>query len=361
MAPGDVQELSQAGIESQTSPIILRLRSRLYGETQPGHASPPFLPLSLCMRLRGHGLNIEATRSLDSKNIATTSIGQVAYDYALPWYQGGFTGKGFTLAILDSGVSPYHPMLNGRGKVAGDLYDIFGHGTAMAGIAAGSPVTHEWAGLMHGIAYDANIHSIRILDRDGNGSIAGLAGGINRATKLGVPVISISAGIDGSRCNDRFCRVAKAARRAAHKGLLIFAANGNEGPEPGTLACPAKHPSVIAVGAEAETGAESDFSAIGHDGYNGDVRAAGGANTPINATILQQWLLVPTSHKSVIWREVVGGQDPLFEDTGGDTWMPMMGSSPSTAIAAGLGLLRYQSGETPEDIFTSWTGRDLYQ
>lgn len=258
-------------------------------------------------------------------------------------------------------------MLQGAQKVVGDLYDPFGHGSAMAGVAAGNRTTHPWAGEMLGIAPDAQIVSIRILDKNGNGSIRGLARGIRRAIKTRAPVISISAGIDFGECRDSTCPVAKAVNEANKKGRLVFAATGNAGGEPGSMACPGKHPGTISVGAEKFTGEPSSFSGIRKDGFDGDIRAAGGSIDVVIPGIEQEWILVPTSFRSVIWEEVGGGPDPLFDDMG-DEWVAMMGSSPSTQVAAAEALLRLQGGseasdwrpESPEEIFTDWTGRDMY-
>ena len=87
-------------------------------------------------------------------------------------YARGFTGKGVTVAVADHGINMDHPEFAGRitlGYNAGNLSktpeDDFGHGTAVAGIIAAAKDDSSTVGAgMHGVAYDAIIIPIRILD-----------------------------------------------------------------------------------------------------------------------------------------------------------------------------------------------------
>ena len=96
---------------------------------------------------------------------------------AEPLLTKGFTGKGITAAILDSGIYP-HPdlkerivdfrdFLNGRTG----CYDDYGHGTHVAGILAGNGKLSR--GRYRGIAPDCRLLPVKVLDRRGNGKPSG--------------------------------------------------------------------------------------------------------------------------------------------------------------------------------------------
>ena len=106
------------------------------------------------------------------KNIGANNhnpLDRINADFA---YARGFTGKGVTVAVADHGINMDHPEFAGRitlGYNAGNLSktpeDDFGHGTAVAGIIAAAKNNSSTVGAgMHGVAYDAIIIPIRILD-----------------------------------------------------------------------------------------------------------------------------------------------------------------------------------------------------
>lgn len=94
---------------------------------------------------------------------------------ALPAYQRGFTGKGVTVAVIDSGLNIYHPEFANRISPAlknfgesltpYDVSDVAangmvqGHGTHVSGIIAAA---RDGVG-MHGVAYDATILPLRAI------------------------------------------------------------------------------------------------------------------------------------------------------------------------------------------------------
>ena len=111
------------------------------------------------------------------------------------------TGKGITVAVIDSGSGP-NPDLNqnliaGRAIVRGRItesstdVDPVGHGTHVAGIIAGQRDNEIG---ISGIAPDAKILPIRILDSRGDGSEVDLAQAIRFAVDQGAQVINLSLG-----------------------------------------------------------------------------------------------------------------------------------------------------------------------
>ena len=94
----------------------------------------------------------------------------------------GFTGKGITAAILDSGIYP-HPDLKERIIDFRDFlngqtgcYDDYGHGTHVAGILAGNGKLSR--GRYRGIAPDCRLLPVKVLNRRGNGSRQDILRGI---------------------------------------------------------------------------------------------------------------------------------------------------------------------------------------
>ena len=96
-------------------------------------------------------------------------------------YARGYTGRGVAVAVLDSGIEADHPEFNSPGKIVGG-YDFIdnenipdsegnSHGIAVAGIIAGEKEDGDTEiadrQQMHGVAYEANIIPLRILNSDG--------------------------------------------------------------------------------------------------------------------------------------------------------------------------------------------------
>ena len=101
---------------------------------------------------------------------------------AEPLLTKGFTGKGITAAILDSGIYP-HPDLKERIIDFRDFlngqtgcYDDYGHGTHVAGILAGNGKLSR--GRYRGIAPDCRLLPVKVLNRRGNGSRQDILRGI---------------------------------------------------------------------------------------------------------------------------------------------------------------------------------------
>ena len=139
------------------------------------------------------------------------------------------TGRGATIAIVDSGVargtdlacrtfvSDYNAITDASG--AGVAFDDFGHGTHLAGVVA--ECTNNGEGVA-GIAYDAALMPIKVLDSQGNGSYATAARGVDWARAHGASVILIGF---GGRAANSILRDAILA--AAAEDIVVVAPAGN--------------------------------------------------------------------------------------------------------------------------------------
>ncbi|WNV88186.1 type VII secretion-associated serine protease mycosin [Umezawaea sp. Da 62-37] len=164
------------------------------------------------------------------------------------------TGKGVTIAVIDTGVEP-HERLKGRVEAGGDyvvpaeqgLVDCDGHGTEVAGVAAASK--DDASGFV-GAAPDAKILSIRqksdFYEAEGTrkttGDVATLAQAVVRAVDRGADVINISLTLCAKPAKpSQGERQLQAAIDWAvnEKDVVIVTAAGNLGAE--GKACPAQN------------------------------------------------------------------------------------------------------------------------
>ena len=165
------------------------------------------------------------------------------------------TGKGVTIAVLDTGTSPGHPDLKGRVKginlnsVAMGPVDKHGHGTHIAGIITGRSVD----GAYIGVAPDSTVLSVKIADDTGKATTTDLLRGLqwcydNRTLyNIRVATLSITAAVPESYLTSPVCA---AVEQLWLGGVVVVSAAGNRGDVPdATWYAPANDPFVITVGA----------------------------------------------------------------------------------------------------------------
>jgi len=191
----------------------------------------------------------------------------------------GYTGAGIGVAVLDSGVTAWHDDLTnltssvypyGNQRVAGFVdfvngqlapYDDNGHGTHVAGIIAGNG--YDSNGQKAGVAPDASIVSLKVLDAHGNGTIGDIIAALdwvvaNRvAYNIRVVNLSVGASIKESYWTDP---LTLAAKRVVDAGVVVVAAAGNVGKNAageeqyGGITAPGNAPWVLTVGASSSMG-----------------------------------------------------------------------------------------------------------
>ena len=169
------------------------------------------------------------------------------------------TGKDITIAIIDTGIDYNHPDLGGclgQGcKIEGgydfvnndaDPMDDHGHGTHVAGIAAGN-------GDLKGVAPDAKLYAYKVLSAEGYGSEAVIISAIERAADPNqdgdfsdkLDIISLSLGGPGNPDGP----MSQAINNAVKGGVVVVVAAGNAGPVLETIGSPGNARKAITVGA----------------------------------------------------------------------------------------------------------------
>lgn len=161
-----------------------------------------------------------------------------------------FTGKGVTIAMLDSGLDFRHPdfasrLLTVQSKVIElGAQDVMGHGTFTAGLACG-PLRSNMG--RYGVAPDATLIVIRVLDDDGFGSDEDVLSGIKTAADLGADIIVMpfAGGPDAAPHYESI------AKLFLGEGILMLASAGNDTSVTmvGPTGYPANCASIMAVSA----------------------------------------------------------------------------------------------------------------
>ena len=174
------------------------------------------------------------------------------------------TGSGVIVAVIDSGSGPNpdltQNLLPGRSIIRGrvtdgaDDVDTIGHGTHVAGIIAAQ--NNNDIGIA-GVAPNAQILPIRVLDSRGDGSESDLALAIRYASDQGVKVINLSL---GGKIQTNGLQLA--LEYAASKGILVVAAAGNAGPQ-ADITYPAGNDLTLAVTAIDQTMNSPSFAQRG--------------------------------------------------------------------------------------------------
>jgi serine protease len=150
--------------------------------------------------------------------------------------------------------------------------DDNGHGTHVAGTV--TQCTNNSLGVA-GVAFDAAVMPVKVLDSSGSGSHANIADGIVWATNNRADVINMSLGGPHSSTLET------AVNYALSNGVVVVAAAGNGGADTigdPVLDCPACYPGVIAVGATDYNMDRAYYSnyGTGRGGHTLDLVAPGG-------------------------------------------------------------------------------------
>ena len=243
-----------------------------------------------------HDLILEATTlpgvvMLELDGILQVQNGDAAvvHEVDLAQQQTGYDGSGVTVAVIDTGIDSLHVGLddldddnstndpkviafydpvNNPDKTNGtevQAYDDQGHGTHCAGTVAGTGApTYEHPGM----APQANLVGVKVLDAGGSGSfsvvMAGMQWTVDHRYEFNIRAASMSLGGPGpiewtSAEEDSVNRYANEMVRA---GISMLIAAGNSA-APGTIGTPGGAEDVITVGALNKNTAIAEYSSEG--------------------------------------------------------------------------------------------------
>jgi serine protease AprX len=259
---------------------------------------------------------------------------------ALDAWNAGDTGQGVTVAVLDTGIDNHNfTAFGARVKARVDFVDPAnpaqgdpaGHGTHVAGIIGASR-----AAPAPGVAPDASLVSVRVLDANGSSRLStvirGLEWVVARKKSMGIRVVVLALGapaVTGYR-EDPLAAVAELAWRS---GLVVVTAAGNGGPGAGTIQTPAIDPLVLTVGADDENGttARTDDSVPSWSSVG-----------PTPDGLAKPDLIAPG--RKIVSVRVPGSTIDLQSPTHveGSTTIRFSGTSEAAAVAAGAATLLLQ-------------------
>lgn len=178
---------------------------------------------------------------------------KIRADYA---YARGITGCGITVAMMDTGIV-MHPDFGRRILEFADFtqgrsapYDDNGHGCHVGGIIAGSGMMSK--GLYAGVAPEADLFVMKVLDRRGNGNtnqvLRAIDYVIKNKEKYGIRILNISVGMLPDAKEAEKKKLMDAVEYAWDCGLVVVAAAGNNGPEKNSVTIPGQCRSIVTVG-----------------------------------------------------------------------------------------------------------------
>ena len=292
------------------------------------------------------------------------------------WDNSANKGQGVVVAIIDTGVAfesnglfVQAPDLNKsfvapRNFLTNDNHpnDDHGHGTHLAGTIAQDTNNNVATA---GVAYQASIMPLKVLDYTGSGSGDDLNEAILYAVANGAKVINMSLGFEGTGSPDGSGQVCteipglNAALDAAYAGgVVVVAAAGNDGGN--IVNCPAAYPTTIAVGATRYDGQRAFYST---GGSALDIVAPGGdPNVDQNGDgygdgILQVTYCYDPESMALYW-ELLGIN--LYTEFCSVFYAGTSMATPHVTGTAAL-ILSEKSNATPDDVrgYMQSTARDL--
>lgn len=201
----------------------------------------------------------------------------------VPTFDESLDGSGVTLCVMDTGVSPHLDLSVPRERIvhfvdmineSAEPYDDNGHGTFVAGVAAGNG--NASARKTAGVAPKANIVGVKVIDDSGESGTFKILDGMqwlfDNFRRYDIRVVCMSFGAEPLEYADP---LKIGVEMLARSGLIVVCASGNSGI--GSLKSPAISTEVISVGAVDKNLNVASFSSRGYYGgaYRPDVYSQG--------------------------------------------------------------------------------------
>src|ERR1700722_6716298 len=303
--------------------------------------------------------------SLDRSLGASLDYSAEGVNAPVAW-NSGWDGTGVGVAVIDSGIYSHPDLLSARTRqsrvvyrksfIGGEQNDDYGHGTHVAGIVAGTGASSNVPGSAHvlrGMAPNANLLDLRVLDQNGVGNdsvvIAAIQTAVNLKSEYNVRVINLSLGrpFYESCVLDPLCEAVEAASRS---GIVVVIAAGNLGRNGySTILSPGNSPHAITVGAMktegTDTGSDDLIASYSSKGPTYiDLTVKPDIVAPGNLVVS---LLAPGSTLAKTYpQNVVGPSYYHPASTGPAEYFELSGTSMATPVVSGAVALMLQKDPT---------------
>ena len=280
----------------------------------------------------------------------------------------GITGRGMTVAFLDTGNSlasetihynaarewrylgqydaiKDRELFNGDSGFGKREQDEHGHGGHLASVALSAKQTPD--GRYNGIAPGADLVTVKAFDYKGRGSyldvIRGIGWVVANKDLLGIRVLNLSFGAPpfSHYWDDPLNQAVMAAWQA---GIVVVASAGNTGPLPKTVGVPGNVPYVVTVGAMTDNFTPEDVT----DDRLASFTAAG----PTYEGFVKPDLVAPGGHLLGMmgWYTERGQKHKDYRDR--YPYFEMSGTSQAAAVLSGVAALVLEADPalSPDDV-----------
>lgn len=260
-------------------------------------------------------------------------------------HRNNILGQGIGIAIVDTGLS-LHP--DYRSRITGwydtlygkrSPYDDSGHGSHVAGIAAGNGTLSS--GRYMGIAPGASLIGIKVLDNRGNGYISHIMRGLDwilrNKDNLNIRIVNISIGANDFEMYHEESTFVQEVDALWDAGIVVVAAAGNKGPERYTISAPGNSRKIITVGS-------SDFFHITQNKSGQKIKEAHSGAGPTRACIKKPDVVAPGSR--------IISCSSFQRPSDGKPYQEKSGTSMSTPVVSGAIalLLSHYPDMTPREV-----------
>ena len=303
---------------------------------------------------------------IDNIQVEITPIADTVYPSLVnadQLHSNGLTGKGVTVAVIDTGIW-LHPALKNDDDNENRLlvqYDAIqdsedddeddddddnsGHGSHISSIIASSRKTK--GGKYNGIAPNVNLISVKAFDDDGAGSYLDVIRGIDWIVankdlyNIRVLNLSFSAPVQSYYWDDP---INQAVMQAWEAGIVVVASAGNNGPDAMTIGVPGNVPYIITVGAMSDNYTPNNPT--------DDELASFSAAGPTIEGFVKPEIVAPGGH---MWGLIPGWAKLALNHPSHKKladYFSMSGTSQATAVTSGIVALMLEADPTltPDDV-----------
>jgi subtilisin family serine protease len=236
----------QAAVRERQDDVLARLEA---GQFTPVHRYDNFAVMTGYLDAQGLA---QLAADPDVRAIETDTRGRALLAESVPFINADivqdsycYTGAGITVAVLDTGIDPNHPDLADNAAPGAwhslsqcsnqgpGALDLNGHGTNVAGI-----ITSAGAIAPPGVAPDADVLAVQVLDPNGFGWVSDWIAGVDHVVSVQgdygrLAVINMSLGTfdlyEECPCDDYQQALQAALQAAKDAGIVTFASSGNDG------------------------------------------------------------------------------------------------------------------------------------